>query len=192
MQSKYLETIKAQDGKLYHLDYHQKRLDSCVKDSNINLSDLLTPPSSGLYRCRVVYDEFSCDVEYYPYIKRSVSSLKLVYDDSIEYSKKYFNRDAIDELFLQKDECDDILIVKNELITDTSIANLAFKYKNEWLTPKKPLLYGTTRARLLDAKKIIEEDISVRDLKHFSAISLMNAMIDFDIIQNKNVREVIC
>jgi len=192
VQSRYLETIKAQDGKLFHLDYHQKRLESSIKNSNIILKELLNPPKLGLFRCKVIYDESSFEVNYYPYIKRSVKSLKLVYASNLEYSKKYFNRDEINRLFLQKDECDDILIVKNKLITDTSIANLAFKYKNEWLTPKKPLLYGTTRARLLDDKKIIEEDISVRDLDHFSAISLMNAMIDFDIIQNKNSREVIC
>ncbi|WP_457743362.1 aminotransferase class IV family protein [Sulfurimonas sp.] len=192
MITKYLETIRAQDGELFHLNYHQKRLDSSIGNSNIILEELLKPPKTGLYRCRVVYSRAVFEVNYYPYAKRSIKRLKLVDNDRLEYSKKYFNRDAINALFLQKEECDDIIIVKNALITDTSIANLAFKYKKEWLTPKTPLLYGTTRARLIDENRIREEDISVGDLKHFSAIALMNAMIDFDIIQNKNLREVIC
>jgi 4-amino-4-deoxychorismate lyase len=40
--------------------------------------------------------------------------------------------------------------------------------------------------------KIIEEDIRVQDLKKFSKVALMNAMIDFDIITKYNLKDIIC
>jgi len=188
----YLETIKAVDAKLYYLSYHQKRLEKTLGNANILLQDVLQPPASGFYRCRVVYDDTEYRVTYHRYEKKSIQTLKLVVDDEIEYSKKYYDRSKIDMLLEKKSFCDDILIVKNSLITDTSIANIALKYKNEWITPKKPLLEGTTRARLLEKGKIFEEDISVEDLDKFKQVALMNAMIDFDIIPNENIREIIC
>jgi 4-amino-4-deoxychorismate lyase len=188
----YLETIKAKDGEIFHLSYHQKRLKNTLENSEIVLEDIIKPPKFGLYRCRVVYNAQSYKVSYHPYTKRSIQKLKLVYDDSIEYNKKYFNREQIDKLFIKKEYCDDILIVKNGYVTDTSIANIAFRFEDKWFTPKQVLLAGTTRARLLKEKKIFEKDIRVDDLGNFSQIALMNAMIDFDIIQQENFREIIC
>lgn len=188
----YFETIKAVDSKLFYLQYHQERLEQTVGKSKIILKDILRPPAWGMFRCKVVYDGNNYDVKYYPYEKKNIRTMKLVFDDEIEYEKKYYDRSKIDALVSQKAGCDDILIVKNALITDTSIANVAFKYNNEWITPKKPLLYGTTRARLLEEHKIYEDDISVEDLGKFQQVALMNAMIDFDIIPNENIREIIC
>ena len=192
MNSKLLETIKAKDGKLFHLDYHQRRVKSSLENANFSLEEILNAPQSGLYRCRVVYDTNGYEVSYHHYMKRSIKRLKLVYDDKIEYTKKYANRTSLDVLYKQKFECDDVLIVQNGLITDTTIANIAFKYHNQWITPKKPLLHGTTRARLLKDKVLIEKDIRVDELSSFSGVALMNAMIDFDIIPVKNIEEIIC
>ncbi|MEN4046436.1 aminotransferase class IV family protein [Sulfurimonas sp. NWX367] len=188
----YLETIKAVDAKLFHLAYHQKRLEKTVGHSGIILQDILHPPASGFFRCRVVYDGEEYSITYHQYKKKSIQTLKLVFDNEIEYCKKYYDRSKIEKLLEKKSFCDDILIVKNSLITDTSIANIAFKYKDEWITPKSPLLEGTTRARLLESGKIREDDISVEDLNHFEQVALMNAMIDFDIIPNENIRDIIC
>jgi len=188
----YLETIKAVDGELFHLNYHQQRLNETLGNKKILLAEILKPPTSGLFRCRVVYNARNYRVSYHPYEKRIVQKLKLVFDDTIEYSRKYYDRSPLERLLEKKSFCDDILIVKNRLITDTSIANIALQYKNEWLTPREPLLYGTTRARLLDEKKIFEDDIAVEDLKKFKQMALMNAMIDFDIIQNENIKEIVC
>ena len=188
----YLETIKVLDGKFYNLEYHQRRLDKTVKNANIILKEIIIPPLCGLFRCRVIYNNNNYEILYYPYKKKNIQTLKLVFDDAINYEKKYADRSQIEVLMKQKSQCDDILIVKNGLITDTSIANVAFKYKSNWVTPKKPLLYGTTRTRLLEKHKIIQEDISVKDLENFTQVALMNAMVDFDIISNKNIREIIC
>ena len=117
--------------------------------------------------------------------------MKLIYDDDISYKYKSTNRDKINELFVKKGKCDDILIIKGGFITDTSIANIALYKDGIWYTPSNPLLKGTTRERLLDEKKIIQKTIKIQNLKEYSKIALMNAMIDFDII-TKKLKDVIC
>ncbi|NOR57849.1 MAG: branched-chain amino acid aminotransferase [Sulfurimonas sp.] len=196
MSNIYLETIRSFNGEIFNLSYHQSRYESVLKSLGNSdfkkLQNYLNPPTSGLYRCRLTYDEENINVTYYEYKKREVQSLKLVYDDEVEYSKKSTNRKMIDMLFEKREDCDEILIIKNSLVTDTSIANVAFYNDGLWFTPKKPLLEGTTRARLLDEGKIIEKDIGVKDLKNYSKVALMNAMIDFDIITQYNLKDMTC
>ena len=194
MKNEYLETIKVLNGEIFNINYHQKRYESVLKSLDIKpfeqLIDYINPPKDGLYRCRLVYTSIKISVSYHKYEIRDIKSLKIVYDNNINYSKKSTNRKNIDSLFALKNKADDILIIKNSLVTDTSIANIAFydstktDNKNEgvWLTPIKPLLKGTTRARLLDEGKVIEADIKVTDLSRFSKIALLNAMIDFYIV----------
>jgi len=189
VKSSFIETIKSIDGKVCHIEYHQKRYTEVLNSFGINeikdLNEFLKPPKYGLYRCRLVYSTTNLkniEVTYHKYEKRKVETLKIVYDDNIEYSQKQSDRSEFDRLYALRDICDDILIVKNKLITDTSIANIAFYDNGVWLTPKSPLLRGTTRDRLLETGKIVEADIGVDDLKRFSKVALLNAMIDFDII----------
>jgi 4-amino-4-deoxychorismate lyase len=118
--------------------------------------------------------------------------LKLIEHNSLEYSKKYVNREPLERLYAQREECDDILIVQNGYIKDTTIANVAFFDGRDWLTPSEPLLNGTTRERLLQEGFLKTEDIRVDALKRFQKMALMNAMIDFDIIADKKIEELIC
>ena len=196
MNNTFLETIKAVDGEIYNLSYHQKRYEDVLNSLGVltykNLDSFLNPPKNGLYRCRLVYTQDSIKVSYHPYTKRSVKTLKLVYDDSIKYDKKYADRTKINTLFAQKEAADDILIIKNNLVSDTSIANIAFYDGKIWLTPKQPLLKGTTRARLLESSKIFEQDIAVKDLPKYTKVALLNAMIDFDIIATENIKATFC
>jgi 4-amino-4-deoxychorismate lyase len=113
----------------------------------------------------------------------------LIFDDEISYSKKYLDRKYLDKLYENKDEFDEIIIIKNKIITDTSIANIAIFYENTWITSRNCLLQGTTRNRLIEEKKILEKDISVSMLKKASKIALMNAMIGFDIKEDYSFSE---
>ncbi len=184
--SKFIETIKVVDGKVLHLEYHQSRYERVLNQLEIkdvkDLKDYLDPPEWGLYRCRLVYSKDAIDVEYCEYKKRDISSLKLIFDNEIEYSLKSANREKLDLLSAQKGEADDILIIKNLLVTDTTVANIALYRDGVWLTPKTPLLKGTTRERLLCEGKIVEADISSKELRTFTQVALLNAMIDFDIL----------
>ena len=190
MKSNFLETIKILDGEIFNIDYHQKRYENVLSSFGVkdiqDLKEFIKPPKDGIYRCRLVYSIVNSNIEvsYHKYKKREISSLKLVYDNDIDYSKKYSERNDIDRLYKLRDKCDEILIVKNNLVADTSIANIAFYDNGVWLTPKQPLLKGTTRQRYLDNGKIIEADIFIEDINKYSKVALLNAMIDFDIISN--------
>ncbi len=104
-----------------------------------------------------------------------VESFKLFYSD------KWENRKKINELFAQKGNCDDVLIIKNGWVTDSSYANILFFDREQWWTPSTPLLAGTQRAKLLEEKRIFERPIRPSDLKKYQSFKLVNAMIPFDL-----------
>ena len=186
---KYFETIKCEDFEVFNLDYHQKRVANTI-GLNINLQEYINPISEELLRCKLIYDENGVvDVLYFPYKKREIKSFKIIFDNEIEYSKKYLNRAKLDELYEKRDDCDEVIIIKNEIVTDTTIANIAIFYENSWITSKNCLLGGTTRARLLEEKKLLEKDITLDMLKNASKVALMNAMIGFDEIKDFKIKE---
>ena len=188
---KYFETIKCEDFEVFNLNYHQKRVANTI-GLNINLQEYINPISEELLRCKLIYDENGVvDVLYFPYKKREIKSFKIIFDNEIEYSKKYLNRAKLDELYEKRDDCDEVIIIKNEIVTDTTIANIAIFYENSWITSKNCLLGGTTRARLLEEKKLFEKDITLDMLKNASKVALMNAMIGFDEIKDFKIKEEI-
>jgi len=175
----YFETIKCHDYEIFNIEYHQQRIARTV-GKNFNLQEYIYPTNGDLLRCKVVYDEDEIiDITFTPYSIKKIHSFQLIYDDQIEYNFKYQNRKDIEKLLEKKKEADEIIIIKNNLVSDTSIANIAIYIENQWFTPKKPLLLGTTRARYLDRVIIKEKDISVEMLQKAEKIALLNAMIDF-------------
>lgn len=82
-------------------------------------------------------------------------------------------------LFHSRQAHDEILIIKNGLVTDCFYYNVAFWDGKDWLTPKSPLLGGTARARLLDKGIIREADINAKIINSFEKICLFNALNDF-------------
>ncbi len=190
---KLLETLKIINGEPQHLEYHQARFNQTRKilydtQTEIALEKLIHCPfSSGTYRCRIIYTDYIEHIEYLPYQDRQFRTFQIVTDDSMTYPFKFLNRDSLNQLVAQKGLADDILIVKNGLITDTSIANVAFWENDTWVTPAVPLLKGTTRQRWLTEKRMVAKDITVTDLKKFSKMALMNAMIGFYVIEDFQV-----
>ena len=188
-----LETIKIEEGIVHNLEYHQKRLDRSTqalfkRKSNIVLYNCIKAPQKGLYRCRIIYDEKIHSIEYIPYIPKEISSLKII-TSTIDYQYKYANRETLNILIASQPETDDILIEKDGLITDTSIANIAFYTEGRWLTPTSPLLEGTVRAKLLDEGFLKKENITIDDLEKYSHVALMNAMIGFNILNNITITD---
>ena len=180
-----LETIKCLDGHCFHLSYHIKRINTSRQKFGLltPLDISLIPPKKGLFRCRLIYTDEILKVEYLPYVKKVPHTFKLIHSD-ISYDLKYENRDELNALVNTKEGSDEIIIVKDGLVTDTSIANLCFFDGQQWQTPSKPLLYGTTRQRLLDEKKIVPADISFEEIHKYSKMAVINAMTDFQIIEN--------
>ncbi len=187
MRYEFFETIKVVDGVHLNVDFHQARYEYVLKSfgiqNGLQLKSFFCTPNKGLLRCRIVYNlDALLKIEYLVYKKRKINSLKLLYDDNIEYQYKSTSRDALDALFERRKGCDDVLVVKNGLITDTTIANIALEKDGVWYSPKSVLLEGTTRARYLQEKKIILKDIKVEELENYTQVALLNSMIDFDII----------
>lgn len=184
MEKQFVETIKIKDGKAMALSYHQERMNRtmshffpgknvpCLEEVIVHTQDMY------FYKARVVYGEEGIeDIQYAPYSMREIHSLKVVVDNDIDYSYKSTNRSDLNRLAAQKGFCDDIIIVKNGLVTDTSFTNLAIYKDGKWLTPKHPLLKGTKRAALLEEGILQEADITLDDLMKAEKVSLFNAMI---------------
>ncbi len=191
--NRYLETIKIFRTQVYNLEYHQKRVNKTIGEGKLELVSIISSFPEELTRCRIVYDDNgNYNIEYIPYKKRKVKRLKLLFDDSLRYEKKYEERTCLNVLFEQRDGCDDILIVQNGLITDTSIANIALFDGEHWFTPEKPLLEGTMRAKLIDQQKLFTRDIHYEELGRYKKLALLNAMIDFDIIMQDKIEDIIC
>jgi 4-amino-4-deoxychorismate lyase len=104
-----------------------------------------------------------------------------VTDDDIDYRFKYADRRRLQSLFARRGDCDDVLIVRNGLLTDTSYCNIVLYDGQDWWTPDTPLLPGTARQRLLDEGLIRERRIRVEDLPRFEHIRLINAMLPWEV-----------
>ena len=183
-----LETIRCEGGTPLHLPYHQQRLDETLRslgvDRNYELQSLILPPDGGIWRCRFLYGAEGYETEFHPYAPRTFSSLKLIRADTLDYPHKYADRQALDLLYRQRGECDDVLIVQNGLLRDTTIANIALLIGGKWLTPQQPLLRGTTRARLLEEGVLVPAPLCIEDLAGAERIALMNAMMGFVEVEN--------
>lgn len=178
------ETIKVSEARFWHIKYHQRRADLACGGLKFDIEKVLQnaineADSNKTYRAKLIYDtngDFK-SLELYPYTPHQMYKFRLVEVD-FEYGKKYLDRSKIDEIYAQKGDCDDIIMIKNHLITDTSIANVAI-YIDEWLTPRTPLLAGTTRARLIDSGFLKPSDININMLKNAQKFAVMNAMLGF-------------
>lgn len=182
---RFIETIQVRDGELQNLTHHNRRMNETRKavfgaSEQLDIRDYAGDcPIDGCHKCRVVYDREICEVTLTPYTMRPVHSLRLVYSDTIDYRYKSTDRKGLEELYALRGNQDDVLIVRNHLLTDTSIANVALEKEGTWYTPTAPLLKGTKRAWLLEQGVLAERDIPADEIYSYSRIALFNAMIDF-------------
>ena len=136
------------------------------------------PLSDERIKARVVYDvDGVCETTFQTYKRREIQWLRMVEDNDISYTFKSTDRHELDHLQALRDGCDEVLIVKNGLITDTSFTNVAFFDGHKWFTPAQPLLNGTMRQWLLLHGKLTEAQITPASLASFQRIMLFNAMI---------------
>ena len=187
----FIETIRIENGQIHNLSYHNHRLNETrahfFKDSQpIDLANYIKIPvaeqekdTPNRIKCRVLYAQFVEEVTYAPYRLHPVHTLKLINCNEISYSYKSTDRNLLNKLHTQCREADDILIVKSDLLTDTSIANIALFDGTHWYTPSAPLLKGTQRASLLEQGRLLEKPLTIDNLYSFQKITLFNAMIPF-------------
>ena len=137
--------------------------------------------AAGIIKCRILYRQRIERIEFLPYVEKAVQSLKLIEANDIEYSHKYADRRLLESLYEKRDKCDDILIVQKGFIADTSYSNIVFQHPDgTWVTPDTPLLNGTMRMFLLETGRISEAPIRRGDLRTFTAVKMINCMMDLD------------
>jgi 4-amino-4-deoxychorismate lyase len=183
------ETIKIYNHELLNLQYHNERVNRTRYEllgtlEKWDIAKFISIPHGLLkdtvYKCRFFYFHEPGTIDFQLYSMRKINKLRLFECNEIEYMYKFFDRGTIDSLKALNRDVDDIIIVKKEMITDCTYANLVFFDGSDWLTPKYPLLHGTMRRKLLDEKRIVEKIIYPRDLQFFSNLRLINAMIGLD------------
>jgi len=180
------ESIKIEDGQAPHLSWHQERVNRSYPQlfdsaNPFLLEELLRIPEavkSGLFKARFVYAEKEYYWEFHPYSPKKIKRLKLVEANDLDYSLKYQDRKALNELLEGKKKKTEVIILKNGFVTDSSYSNLVFRSGKSWFTSDTPLLEGTCRARLLSEGKIESINIRKEDLSQFEAAKLINAMLD--------------
>ena len=188
---RFFESIKLQDGEFNHLNLHQERVKKAMADfypklKVIDLAEFLQQtsfPVEGIYKCRLVYDSEIRQVEFVKYVKREIRSLRLVEINIKSLPYKLEDRSEIAAAMVQRGDCDDVLLVKDKLITDTSFSNIAFFDGKKWFTPRIPLIFGVNRSHLLKQGALIEKDITPNDLLNFQRVALFNAMNEFGNIE---------
>jgi 4-amino-4-deoxychorismate lyase len=178
------ETIRVKEKKLLHVEYHQKRVDYTRKnlfglDERLDLKSLHVEIEDGALR--VDYDEFIQNVTCREIPKREFKKFKVQSSD-IEYKFKYTNRDELNSL--KQNNYDDIIISNEGVLKDTTIANIALMLDGEWFTPIEPLLFGTTRDRLIRSGFLKQKELKIDDLKNMQNFAIMNSLLDFKICKN--------
>lgn len=181
-----IESIRIENGEPQLLEFHQKRLNKAFKHlfngvGEINIAELLANqklPQSGTYKFRLLYNRDKHDFEMIPYSTPKINSLILIKDDDLYYPYKYEKRSALDRHKVKCEEEQDFIIVRKGLLTDGYFYNIVLidKSKKAKVTPKDPLLKGVMRENLLKKREISLANITVKDLKKFSEIHLINAL----------------
>jgi 4-amino-4-deoxychorismate lyase len=178
----FFDTMRLVGGKIQNIEAHRNRINNTIKEAyghvpcNDILQRLFFPKK--IEKCRVVYADDLQYVQLCQYEPRKINTLKLVVADSdLDYHLKYLDRSDLEKLYDRREDCDDVLIVKDGFITDTSFSNVVFTDGKQFVTPTTYLLPGTMRASLLASGDIIEAPISVDDIKKYTHITLINAML---------------
>lgn len=193
------ETICINNGIILNNEWHQFRYEKSFYEYYSKptfdklISNIIIPAiyKTGIIKMRISYDDTSKKIEYDKYIIKHIKTLKIVEDNTISYNLKFTDRTHINRLFELRDNCDEILILKNGYVTDTSFCNIVFFNGKYWITPSTPLLKGTTRERLLSLGQIKQCIIHKNQIKNFNSFKLINAMRDFNNTENIAINNII-
>ena len=193
------ETVRLDYGRPQHLVWHQRRVEATFRDcfgcSVIpDLSQILeTVPAEiaclPIARCRIDYDPSGrIETLFAPYTPRPIRRIAWV-ESAIVYPYKFADRTALDALQKSAPQADAVVITQDGWLRDTTTANIALRQKGIWYIPEKPLLPGTTLARLLAEGFLQLRPIHREEIGAYDGLALMNAMIGFmevEVLSGKN------
>lgn len=178
----FIETIAFEKGNYPLLSYHQERVNRAFAgyfpgQTPHDLSQVLPELNfDEKHKVRMVYGQDTIDIEYSLHQKRDIRRLTLAYDDEISYDHKFVDRANLKQHYDNRGEADEVIIIKNGLVTDSFWANLVFFDSRKWVTPDSNLLPGVMRAYLLDRGEIESATIYDYEIAWFEKIGLINAL----------------
>lgn len=182
----FLETIYIRNGVVQNLQGHIQRMKETAAHFDFTAPALPEIAESipldlknEKVKCRLLYRDKIFEIQFEKYLPKPVHKLKLV-EAAPDYSFKFADRQVLNEFLAHKGDCDEILIVRDGFITDSSYSNVVFRKNNEFYTPSTYLLNGTKRQKLLREKKIKEMEITVRNVFEFEELFFINAMLDVE------------
>ena len=192
------ESICVENYQIKLSEFHQKRMDnSYLKLFNVKnkwsikkIFESLKIESKNKYKLRINYSQSKYSISLNKYFKKKIRSLQCLELNDYSYDLKYTDRSIIDKNYKLKSLSDDILIIKNGLVTDSSYCNIVFFDGLSWVTPKYPLLEGVQRNFLLKNKIIFKKKIKVSDISKYKSFVLINSMIEFNTNDAVNINKI--
>ncbi len=182
------ETLLIKDKQVQHVEWHEERYrwsyeayyNKRAEESLMAGVSIDVACKHSLYRLKIAYSDEGKQVTVLPYTPVVTQFLQVVQGDGIDYRMKFSHRACLQRLFAMRGKADDVLIVQNGLITDTSVGNILFYKQGQWFTPAVPLLRGTCRARLLASGVVVTSAITIQTMWEFEAFQVVNALRGFD------------
>lgn len=184
----FIESIRVENGVIFLLEEHQRRVNETFQyfgkqENIIKLNKIFEKENfekNGIFKFRIEYDlEGNFITENSPYMRAEIKEFQLIINDNVDYSFKYKNREVLEEM-KRKSEGREIVIIKNQYVTDTSFSNIVFFKNGQWFAPSTYLLNGVQRQFLLKNNKIKEIEIGLDNISQFSHFKLINAMNDLE------------
>ncbi|HQO23197.1 MAG TPA: aminotransferase class IV [Spirochaetota bacterium] len=180
---RFIETVRIENGTLCNCDLHDERImQTFLKyfphKTPFTLMDIQPDYCHGIGRCklRILYSENDIDHSVSEYKPKKIRSAAVVECNDAEYSFKHEDRSLFSSII--NNNYDEIIILKNGFVTDSTFSNLAFYDSGKWFTPETFLLNGTMRQSLLADNIIHEKRIAAEDIRNFEKISFINSMLD--------------
>ncbi|HRY32031.1 MAG TPA: aminotransferase class IV [Bacteroidales bacterium] len=181
------ESIRIENRQILNLSAHLDRMESSREKlwnirEKIDIDCIRMPDQIDreIWKCRIEYDTAIRNISFTPYRKKRISKVRMIEANHIRYDFKYADRRDFDKLFRDNPGFDEFLITRNGFLTDSTFTNLALFDGINWHTPLHCLLKGCRRRSLIEQGMLSVAPIHRNDLKQFTRISLINAMLDLE------------
>lgn len=190
---RFIETIRYQFGRLHLVDLHENRMKRTLRAQRqpspllsvleqYGLKRMLEPYLIGLSAKECIKLRFTYDIDQLDtptlvsYTPRLIKYVKLIdLPDTASYEYKWENRSLLEVEGLASEE--EVLFVRNGLLTDTRFSNIVLRLSGELLTPECPLLHGVMREYLIGLGRIRTASLTPMHWVQAESYHFINAML---------------
>lgn len=196
-----VESVSFRWGVLENASYHQSRYERSLFELSKNRGVTTRPVSlpvvlldaynrweeetqpdftqalrPGQVKGRILYGLTLGPTDFALYQPPVYECAKIVKAPGLTYPLKWSNRSPLEELARTQEPGVYPLFEVDGLITDGLAANIVLKRKNQWVTPRHPLLPGTQREKLLGQGILELGDLRAHHIYDAGEVYLINAL----------------